>query len=200
MRTESPRITFASLLMLTTPLMAVPCAAQSAPSPNAELQTEKQPASWAVEVQEPLMQPAISDKTIPITLRPVMLAQNIEELAGQTVKLLNARVVQVFEPHALLIESVNQYLGERNRILVLIDAAKLRAPDDAIVASTVQVFGVAHTLLGIQVSGEISWPAELDGNRLRRLEVRAAVVAASVRTAEGTELTDRPLNSQVPRP
>jgi hypothetical protein len=107
--------------------------------------------------------------------------------------------VQVFEPHALLIESVNRYLGERNRILVLIDAAKLRVPDDAIVASTVQVFGVAHTVLGIQLSGKISWPTELDGDRLRRLKVRAAIVAASVRTADGTELTDRPSNARVPR-
>lgn len=150
--------------------------------------------SSAVEVRRHHRQAAVVDKAIPITLRPVMLAHNIEELAGHDVKIVNARVVGVFEPHALLVESATRYeqtLGERDRILVLIDAAKLRVPADAIVASTVNVVGVARTLLGAQATAEVPWPTVLNRDLVRRLEVRAAVLATSVQTAEGTELTDR---------
>jgi hypothetical protein len=59
------------------------------------------------------------------------------------------------------------------------------------VASTVKVVGVARTLLGAKVSAEVPWPAKLDRDLVGRLEVRAAVLATSVQTAEGTELTDR---------
>jgi hypothetical protein len=123
-----------------------------------------------------------------------MLADHIDDLAGQNVKILNARVVGVFEPHAFLIESATRYqetIGHRVRILVLIEAAKLRVPAEMIVASTVKVVGVARTLLGAQVSAEVPWPTRLDRGLIERLEVRAAVLASSVQTAEGTELTDR---------
>jgi hypothetical protein len=118
----------------------------------------------------------------------------IEELAGHHVKVVNARVVGVLEPHAFLIESATRYeeaLGQRDRILVLIDAAKLRVPAEDLVTSTVHVIGLARTLLGARVSAEVPWPTRLDRDLARRLEVRAAVIATSVRTADGTELTDK---------
>jgi len=148
----------------------------------------------AFEVQRSQERTPDSDHPTLVTLRPAMLAHNIQELAGQNVKILNARVVGVFEPHAFLIESATRYdetLEWRDRILVLIDGGKLRVPDDAIVASTVNVLGVARTLIGVQVSAEVPWPAKLNRDLIQRLEVRAAVLATSVRTAEGTELTDR---------
>ena len=64
--------------------------------------------------------------------------------------------------------------GRRDRILVLIDSGKLRVPDDAIVASIVNVTGVARTLAGVQVTAEVAWPAELNRDLVRRLEKRAA--------------------------
>ena len=123
-----------------------------------------------------------------------MLALSIEEVAGLDVRMLNARVVRVFEPHAFLIELATRYeeaKGRRDRILVLIDSGKLRVPDDAIVASIVNVTGVARTLAGVQVTAEVAWPAELNRDLVRRLEVRAAVLATSVATPDGIELTDR---------
>jgi hypothetical protein len=148
----------------------------------------------AATVQPSQDQAAVSDHAKPLSLRPSMLAKNIDELAGRSVKILNARVVGVFEPHAFLIESATRYeemLGERDRILVLIDGAKLRVSDEVLVASTVNVLGVARTLLGVKVTAEVPWPVKLDSELVRRLEVRAAVLATSVRTPEGTELTDR---------
>ena len=134
----------------------------------------------------------IDARRMALTLRPSTLVDHIDELAGQHVRILNARVVGLFEPNAFLIESATRHLkpiGYRDRILVLIDAATLKVPAESIVASTVRVVGVARTLLGIQVTAEVPWPAKLDRDLIKRLEVRAAVLATSVQTAEGTELT-----------
>jgi hypothetical protein len=100
----------------------------------------------------------------------------------------------VLEPHAFLIETATDYeqlLGHRDRVLVLIEAASLRVPAASLVASTVTVVGVARTLLGAQVTAEVPWPARLDRELMERLEVRAAVLARSVQTSDGAELTDR---------
>jgi hypothetical protein len=64
-------------------------------------------------------------------------------------------------------------------------------PPSSLVASTVTVFGVARTVLGVQVTGEIPWPSTLDRQLIDRLEIGAALLATSVQTAEGVELTDR---------
>jgi hypothetical protein len=131
----------------------------------------------------------------PLTVRPATLVDHIEVLAGHNVRIWNARVVGVFEPNAFLIETASRYeelLGHRDRVLVLIDAASLRVPAATIVASTVTIFGVARTLVGVQVTSEVPWPTRLDRRLVERLEVRAAVLAKSVQTPEGTELTDRP--------
>lgn len=129
-----------------------------------------------------------------LTIRPSMLADNIEYLAGREVTILNARVVGVFEPNAFLIESATrepQSLGMRDRVLVLIERGALRISPEVLVASTVKVIGVARSLLGMKVSAEVPWPARLDPNLVHRLEVRASVLATSVQTPEGIELTDR---------
>src|SRR5690606_35890628 len=128
----------------------------------------------------------------PLRLRPAMLADNIVELAGRDVVILNARVVGVFEPHALLIEPAVRYLEPmrfRTRLLVLMRDRELQIDEALLVGSTVQVSGVARTLLGMKVSAEVSWPAQLDDKRLDRLDVRASVLATSIQTPEGIELT-----------
>jgi hypothetical protein len=136
----------------------------------------------------------VSDHAAVVTLRPATLGQNIDELAGRRVRIVNARVVGVLEPQAFLIEPATRYdlaLGERDRILVLIDSASLKVPASLIVASTVTILGVARTLLGLQVGGEVPWPSKLSPDLIERLDVHAAVLARSVQTPEGIELTDR---------
>jgi len=129
-----------------------------------------------------------------ITVRPEALASLIGELAGFAVRVPNARVVGLFDSRSLLIDSAMDLrppLGQRDRVLVLVDSAALRVPAEQLVASTVTVQGVARTVLGMQVSGDVPWPAQLDRDAVKRLEVRAAVLATSIRTADGVELTDR---------
>jgi hypothetical protein len=136
----------------------------------------------------------VSDHAAAVTLRPATLGQNINELAGRRVRIVNARVVGVLEPQAFLIEPATRYdlaLGERDRILVLIDSASLKVPASLIVASTVTILGVARTLLGLQVGAEVPWPSKLSPDLIESLDVRAAVLARSVQTPEGIELTDR---------
>lgn len=132
-------------------------------------------------------------------VRPSALAHLIDELAGQTVGVRNARVVGVFNPRVFLIESATHFpamLGTRDRILVLVagDAA-LRVAPAALVASSVVVVGVARTLLGMQVTAEVPWPAQLTREVIERLEIRAAILATSVQTAEGVDLTAPPASS-----
>jgi hypothetical protein len=129
-----------------------------------------------------------------ITVRPEALASLISELAGFQVRVPYARVVGLFDSRSLIIDSAMNLrppLGHRDRVLVLVDSAALRVPAEQLVASTVTVQGVARTLLGMQVSGEVPWPAQLDRDAVKRLEVRAAVLATSIRTADGVELTNR---------
>jgi hypothetical protein len=128
-----------------------------------------------------------------ITIRPSTLAQQVSELAGHSVRVPYARVVGVFEPNVFLIETDTRFrpfMGNRQRVVVLIDRGALRVSADSLVASTVTVLGTARTLLGMQVSREVPWPAVLNRDLVDRLEIRAAVLATSVQTAEGIELTD----------
>ena len=128
---------------------------------------------------------------LPIRVRPGMLAAQIGELAGHEVTVPYARVVGVFNPRAFLIDTSTRLppvIGNRARVLVLVERGALTVTPATIVASTVTVAGVARTLLGMQVSREVEWPSELTPEAIERLEVRAAVLARSVRTAEGVEL------------
>jgi hypothetical protein len=191
MKTDPVSRSFAGLLILAVPLTS-PLSGRSQSSRSHE--TPSASAKHVVEAQQSPASAATSGHPLLVTLRPTMLASSIEQVAGLDVRMLNARVVSVLEPHAFVIEPATRYeevKGFRDRILVLIDSGKLRVPDDALVASIVNVIGVARTLAGVQVSAEVAWPAELNRDLVRRLEVRAAVLARSVATPDGIELTDR---------
>jgi hypothetical protein len=138
------------------------------------------------------------DNRVPATVRPATLADQIGDLAGHHVRVPYARVVGVFEPRAFLIDtstSLPPAIGNRNRVLVFVDGGALRVPAETLVASTVTIEGVARTLLGMQVTAEAPWPARLDRETIERLEIRAAILATSVHTADGVELTNRPLTT-----
>jgi hypothetical protein len=156
------------------------------------LRAEHSAAWWIGTSKETQTEPR--SESVLIRLRPATLADSIDELAGRRVKILNARVVGVFEPRAFLIESATRddvALGFRNRLLVIVEAATLRVSQELLVGSTVVIVGVARTLLGVRVSPELPWPSKLTPELIESLEVRAAVAATSVRTPEGIELTER---------
>ena len=144
--------------------------------------------------RQPLPVRAHSTARPQVTVRPSALAGLIGELAGFDVTIPYARVVGLFDSRAFLIDSAVRHqpaLGERDRILVVVNDGALRVPAETLVASTVTVVGVARSILGMRAGGDVAWPAQLDRDALKRLEVRAAVLATSVHTAEGVELTDR---------
>jgi hypothetical protein len=125
-------------------------------------------------------------------VRPSVLAHLIDELAGHKVRVRHAKVVGVFNPQAFVIESFLAMLGTRDRLIVLVEGAELHVSAEAVVGANVVVAGVARTLLGLQTTREVPWPPELTREAIKRLEIRAAVLATSVQTAEGVELTVRP--------
>lgn len=127
-------------------------------------------------------------------LHPAGLAELIEEVGGRSVMLPRAHVLAVINPRVLLIESASSLaptIGNLDRVLVLIKDAALRVDATSLVGSNVRIVGIARTLLGIQVTREVAWPAELSPAMVKRLEIRAAVLAESVHTADGVELTAR---------
>ena len=126
-------------------------------------------------------------------VRPGMLAEHIESFAGQTLRVPSARVIGVLAPNVLLIDSQAEWFplkGHRARVLVLLEHGALRVPPALLVGSTVTVFGVARTLLGVQVTREVPWPTVLTREEVERLEIKAAVLARSLRTADGVDLMD----------
>lgn len=152
------------------------------------------PAPPPIETLQPVLTRAAPRDDTPLAVRTAMLVANVDVFAGRQVRVLNGQVVGVLEPGAFLIEPATPYLkpmGQRDRVLVLIGPAALRVPDDLIVGATVNITGVARTLLGVQVTREVSWPARLRPELAKRLEVRAVVLARSVQALDGTELTDR---------
>lgn len=129
----------------------------------------------------------------PIATRPGTLADHVDSLAGRFVRMSNARVVGVFDPRVFLVDSQTRLppLIDRSRVLVFIDAAALRVDAASLVASTVTVSGVVRTLLGMHVTREVPWPPALTRDLVEHLEIRAAVLARSVQTADGVDLTVR---------
>jgi hypothetical protein len=130
-----------------------------------------------------------------IRLHPDSLAKLIDNVGGRDVMLPGARVLAVINPRAFLIESATSSparTGHWDRVLVLIDAGALRIDGRSLVGSNVRVRGVARSVLGIQITAEVAWPRELAPEVVKRLEIRAAVLATSVETVDGIELTDRP--------
>jgi len=135
-------------------------------------------------------QSGTSDTTT-ITVRPSTLADAIDDLAGSSVRIPQARVVGVFNPQVLVVDAatLRHTLGEKRRLAVLVEKRQLTVSPTLVVGSTVTVVGVARTLLGVQVTREVPWPREITPDLVKRLEIRAAIVATSVRTADGIELT-----------
>lgn len=130
-----------------------------------------------------------------LTLHPAGLAELIDAVGGRPVNVFRARVVAVINPRVFLIESASPppaAVGNLDRVVVLIDDGALRVGPESMAGVDVRVVGTARTLLGTRVTAEVPWPSELTPEMVRRLEIRAAVLATSVRTADGVELTDRP--------
>ena len=128
-----------------------------------------------------------------IKLHPAALAELIDSIGGRDVMLPRSRVLAVINPRAFLIESASSLPatdGNLDRVLVLIEAGALRVDGKSLVGSNVRVRGVARSLLGIQITAEVPWPSELAPEVVKRLEIRAAILATSVQTPEGIELTD----------
>jgi hypothetical protein len=128
-----------------------------------------------------------------ITVRASALAEVVDELAGYPVIVPGARIVWVIDSRALVIESAARLeptRGNRNRVLVLTSRGRsLVVPRRPVMTSPVTITGIARTLLGVQVAHDVPWPPALNANLLNRLEIRAAVVATSVQTPDGVELT-----------
>ena len=129
----------------------------------------------------------------PVTVRPDTLASLVDTLAGRSIRLISTRVVGVFDPRVFLVESQARLrpILERNRVLVFIETGTLRVTPASLVASTVTLSGVARTLLGMQVSSEVPWPTALTPDAVKHLDIRAAILARSVRTPEGIDLVVR---------
>lgn len=128
----------------------------------------------------------------PFLVRASTLVAFIDAFAGQQVRIQNARVVGFVTPNVFLVEPATRYakpMGDRDRLAVFIDGARLRVTPELLVGSVIRFEGVVRTLLSLQASHEVEWPTELTPERIERLEVRAAVLATSVETTEGTELT-----------
>jgi hypothetical protein len=125
-------------------------------------------------------------------IHPAALAKMIDEIGGRRVLVTKAKVIAILNPRAFLIESaaaLAPFAGSLDRVLVLIDDGMLRVEAADLIDSNVRVFGIARTLLGLQTTAEVPWPPELTREALKRYEIRAAVLARSVQTSDGVELT-----------
>ena len=131
--------------------------------------------------------------TPPITVRPSALAQVVSELAGSPVNVQRARILWVVDSHAVVIESDSMFeptWRDRGRVLVLLQRNRaLAIPRSPVAIAPVNVVGIARTLLGIQAAQDAPWPQALTRREIERLGIRAAILASSVRTSDGVELT-----------
>ena len=139
-----------------------------------------------------LQRPAEPPDPMNTVIHPAALAKMIDEIGGRRVLVTKAKVIAILNPRAFLIESaaaLAPFAGNLDRVLVLIDDGMLRVDAADLIDSNVRVFGVARTLLGLQTTAEVPWPHELTREALKRYEIRAAVLARSVQTSDGVELT-----------
>jgi hypothetical protein len=152
---------------------------------------------WPLPAQSPCQErpvppPHVRAETLPLNVRPEMLAYHIDTMAGQAIRVLYARVVGVFESSVFLIDSqtdMSPVTGHRARVLVFTSGAALRVSAARLVGATVTISGTARTLLGMQVGAEGWWPAALTPDAVKHLEIKAAILATSVKTPDGVELT-----------
>ena len=134
----------------------------------------------------------VAPKPFTTVVRPAMLAYHIDSFAGQQIRMPYARVIGVLQPDVFVVDSradLPPIIGNRARVLVFVSGTSLRVDPTMLVGQTVTVTGVARTLLGMQVSAEVPWPAVLTPDRVEHLEIKAAVLAKSVQTADGVDLT-----------
>jgi hypothetical protein len=147
----------------------------------------------AVQMQAQSIERHFAPGAPPVALHPFALAHSAGELAGYPVHLLHARILRVIDAHAMVIESDPAFgptLRDRGRVLVLMQRDRsLAIPPHPIATAPIAVVGVARTLLGIQAAHDVPWPATLTRRDVDRLGIRAAVLATSVQTPEGVELT-----------
>lgn len=131
--------------------------------------------------------------TPPITVRPSALAQVVSELAGSPVNVQRARILWVIDAHAVVIESdsvLEPRWRDRSRVLVLVERNRaLAIPRPPVSIGPVNIVGIARTLLGIQAGQDVPWPPALTRHEIERMDIRAAILASSVRTPDGVELT-----------
>jgi hypothetical protein len=131
--------------------------------------------------------------TAPIPVRPYALAQIVSELAGSPVNVERARILGVIDSRAVVIESDSVFdptWRDRGRVLVLLERNRsLSIPRSPVSIAPVNVIGIARTLLGIQAAQDVPWPQALTRREIDRLGIRAAILASSVRTSDGVELT-----------
>ena len=129
----------------------------------------------------------------PVTMQASALARLVSEVAGYPVSVPRVRILWVVDSHALVVESDSIFdptWRDRDRVLVLVERGRaLTIPRQPIDIAPVTVVGVARTLLGIQAAHDVPWPGSLTRRELARLDVRAAILASSVQTADGVELT-----------
>ena len=141
-------------------------------------------------------QPAGTREPLQARLHAGAFAELVDEIGGYQVQVPRAKVLVVINPQAFLVESasiLSPIVGNLDRVLVLVDTAAgaLRVDPALLVGSNVTVRGTARTLLGMQVSGEVPWPPILTRQVTDRFEIKAVVLASSVQTADGVELTTR---------
>jgi hypothetical protein len=139
-----------------------------------------------------VQQPAAAGDAMRTRVNPGALAELVDELGGREVRLPRAHVLVVLNPRAFLVESASSLrpmMGNLDRVLVLVERGELRVNPATLVGWNVTVLGKARTLLGLQVTREVPWPPELTREVLERFEIRAAVLASSVQTADAVELT-----------
>jgi len=134
--------------------------------------------------------------TPPITVRPSALAQLVSAIAGTPVQVPGARILWVVDPHAIVIESDSLFeptWRDHSRVLVVLERTRsLAIPNPPIAIAPVDVTGIAKTLLGIQAGQGMLWPPALRRREVERMDIKAAVLATSIRTSDGVELTSSP--------
>jgi hypothetical protein len=197
-----------SLAIAALLLMAIPgniVRAQQSPCDHIGDQDDTRIVIWPLPAQSPCQErhlppPQVRAERLPLAVRAEMLAFHIDTIAGQSIRVPYARVVGVFEPSVFLIDSQREMppiTGHRARVLVFTQGTALRVAPALLVGATVTISGVARTLLGIQVGSEGWWPAALTPEVVKHLEIKAAILAKSVKTPDGVELTAQ---SSIPNP
>jgi len=127
-------------------------------------------------------------------LHPGAFAELVDEVGGHRIRMPRARVLVVINPRMFLVESdspLSAIKGNLDRVLVVVNEGALRIDAASLVGTNVMVQGTARTLLGLQVTKEVPWPQILTKDVTDRFEIKAAVLATSVQTADGVELTNR---------